>query len=49
MSQQNETKKVIVDGRELTLEELKEIEKNASIKLKLNEDGTYTTSQRLNG
>lgn len=40
--------KIIVDGVEVSLEQFQEIDKNKSVKLKLNEDGSYTTLKRLN-
>lgn len=43
-----DNKKIIIDGKEVSENELKEINKNPKVKLKLNEDGTYTTLQRLN-
>jgi len=47
MSNSNNNK-IIVDGVEITLEQFQEIDKNKSVKLKLNEDGSYTTLKRLN-
>jgi len=41
-------KKVIVDNKELTEEQLEELKKNKSVKVNLNEDGSFKTVKRLN-
>lgn len=46
MTEQNKT--VIVNNEELTEEQLQELVKNKSIKVNLNEDGSYKTVKRLN-